>query len=213
MIRHSVRDWILAACLSAIAGFVDAIAFVQLGGFFVSFMSGNSTRLSVGLVSAPEQALIAGGLIASFVLGVIVGTLASRASSAAHAPERVMGVVAILLACAALLAHAQMNAAAIALLAIAMGAENAVFQRDGEVSIGVTYMTGTLVKLGQRLASALTGGPRFDWAPYLILWCGLVVGAICGAIAHAHLALASIWIAAVAALALALVMRRNARAP
>jgi len=49
MIRHPRRDQARAIGLAAIAGYVDAIAFVDLGGFFVSFMSGNSTRLAVGL--------------------------------------------------------------------------------------------------------------------------------------------------------------------
>lgn len=31
--------------LSALASYVYAIGFIELGGFFVSFMSGNSTRL------------------------------------------------------------------------------------------------------------------------------------------------------------------------
>ena len=54
-------------------------------------------------------------------------------------------------------------------------------QKDGEVSIGVTYMTGTLVKLGQHVALALLGGNRFGWLLYLLLWCGLVLGATAGA--------------------------------
>jgi len=48
------------------------------------------------------------------------------------------------------------------LLAAAMGAANTVFRRDGEVSIGVTYMTGTLVKGVQRATLAAFGGPA--WA-------------------------------------------------
>ena len=39
------------------------------------------------------------------------------------------------------------------LLAVAMGAENGVFNRDGEVSIGVTYMTGSLVRFAQKLTA------------------------------------------------------------
>ncbi|WP_164153920.1 DUF1275 family protein, partial [Stenotrophomonas maltophilia] len=39
---------VIAICLAALAGFVDALAFTSLGGFFASFMSGNSTRLGVG---------------------------------------------------------------------------------------------------------------------------------------------------------------------
>ncbi len=39
----------LAVCLVALAGFIDAVGFIQLGGFLVSFMSGNSTWLAVGI--------------------------------------------------------------------------------------------------------------------------------------------------------------------
>ncbi len=77
---------------------------------------------------------------------------------------------------------------------LAMGAENAVFQRDGEVSIGVTYMTGTLVKLGQRLAVTIIGGDRWGWVPYLMLWVGLVAGAVAGATLYAILGTGSLWI-------------------
>ena len=63
----------LAATLSALAGYVDAVGFMTLGGFFVSFMSGNSTRLGVGLsLGEWEHAAIAFGLIALFVVGVVM---------------------------------------------------------------------------------------------------------------------------------------------
>lgn len=41
MIRYDRRLKLMAACLSALAGYVDAIGFIKLGGFFISFMSGN----------------------------------------------------------------------------------------------------------------------------------------------------------------------------
>jgi uncharacterized membrane protein YoaK (UPF0700 family) len=85
------------------------------------------------------------------------------------------------------------------LMACAMGSANAVFQRDGEVSVGVTYMTGTLVKFAQHLATSLAGGPRFAWAPYLALWLGLVAGAVAGAATFRILGLGALWIAAAAA--------------
>src|SRR3546814_13773042 len=84
-------------------------------------------------------------------------------------------------------------------MTVAMGGANAIFQRDGEVSIGVTYMTGALVKLGQRLAAALVGGPRWQWAPYLALWGGLIAGAAAGALAYPRAGMASLWIAVAAA--------------
>lgn len=207
MIRYQKRFWAIAACLSAIAGFVDAIAFVELGGFFVSFMSGNSTRLGVGLATSAEHALTAGGLIASFVLGVMAGTFANRRGDTV-ASVRVVLLVAALLALAAAFAGLGLTAAAVALMALSMGAENAVFRRDGEVGIGVTYMTGTLVKLGQRLAEAASGGPALGWLPYLLLWCGLAAGATAGAFAFGALGLNAIWIAASAMLVVALVLTR-----
>lgn len=207
MIRYQRRFWIIAACLSAIAGFVDAVAFVQVGGFFVSFMSGNSTRLGVGLASSADAALIAGGLIASFVIGVMAGTFANRRGDTV-ASVRVVLLVAAVLMLAAMFAGLGIAPAAVALLALAMGAENAVFRRDGEVGIGVTYMTGALVKFGQGLALAVSGGPMFGWAPYLLLWAGLVSGATAGALAFAALGLAAIWIAALAMLAVALILTR-----
>jgi len=207
MIRYPRRYWLLAAGMSAVAGFIDAIAFVHLGGFFVSFMSGNSTRLGVGLADAPQQAVVAASLIAAFVAGVVLGTFVNRNADERGGP-RVLLTVAAVLALAAAFANLHVEALAIGLLAAAMGAENAVFHRDGEVSIGVTYMTGTLVKLGQRIAAALRGGDAWAWLPYFLLWVGLALGAASGAAAFARLGLNSIWFAAVGAAVLALVMHR-----
>jgi uncharacterized membrane protein YoaK (UPF0700 family) len=89
------------------------------------------------------------------------------------------------------------------LVAAAMGAENTTFERDGEVSIGLTYMTGALVKLGQRLAGAIMGGPKLAWVPYLMLWLGLVGGAVAGALAWPALGLAGLWVGVAGALVLA----------
>ncbi|MGE0742228.1 MAG: YoaK family protein [Hyphomonadaceae bacterium] len=210
MIRYPRRYWIVAACLAAIAGFIDAAAFVHLGGFFVSFMSGNSTRLAVGVIEAPAHAVAAGSLIAMFVLGVMLGSVTNRRFSET-ASVRVVALVAAILALAALLAGMGYEAVAVGLLAVAMGAENAVFKRDGEVGIGLTYMTGTLVRFGQRLAEALTGGASWGWLPYLLLWLGLVAGAVAGAWAYAQLQLGAIWIAAAAMALLAAILPRLAR--
>jgi uncharacterized membrane protein YoaK (UPF0700 family) len=43
-------------------------------------------------------------------------------------------------------------------MAAAMGSANAVFESNGELRTGVTYLTSALVKLGQRPAVALRGG-------------------------------------------------------
>lgn len=162
--RYDRKIQVLAACLPALAGYVDAIGFIKLGGFFVAFMSGNSTQLAVGLAQRSGGALTAASLVGAFVIGVILGSLAGQIS-AGRRRRTVLLLVAALLACAAGLGGAGTAIGAAAAMALAMGAENAVFEHEGDVHIGLTYMTGTLVKMGQRIAAALTGGARVAWLP------------------------------------------------
>ena len=208
MIRYDRRTRLLATGLAALAGFVDATGFIHLKGFFVSFMSGNSTRLAVGLAGRTHEAAVAGGLIASFVVGVVAGSLVGS-STGGRQRGAVLGLVAVLLALAAACGGLGWPTVAVVAMAMAMGAENAVFERDGEVQIGLTYMTGTLVKVGQRVAAALRGGAAYGWVPYLALWAGLVGGAVAGAAAYSSFGLGNLWIAAAAAGVLALAATRS----
>jgi uncharacterized membrane protein YoaK (UPF0700 family) len=212
MVRHDRREWPTAIALSALAGFVDAFGFLKLGGFFVSFMSGNSTRLGVGLADRSGGAATGAGLVASFVTGVILATLAGHFVRRDRAAV-VLGVVSALLAAAAISNDLGAGLLSLGLTAAAMGAENVVFQRSGEVSIGLTYMTGTLVKFGQHVAAALVGGAPLRWLPYLLLWLGLVAGASAGAIVYRSLDLDGLWIAASIAAALATIAPVRNRPP
>ena len=191
--RHEVA---LAVGLSAIAGYVDAIGFLKLGGFFVSFMSGNSTRLGVGVATGRwDMVRTALGLIGLFVAGVVAGALVARLAGEGRRSV-VLAFEAALLAAAAALIGAGFDSAGVAAMVLAMGAENAVFQRDGDVGVGLTYMTGALVKAGQRIAAALTGGDRWAWGPYALLWAGLTLGGALGALAYLKLGVAALWAAA-----------------
>lgn len=202
----------LAVGLSALAGFVDAIGFIKLGGFFVSFMSGNSTRLAVGLAQGSTQAAIAAGLIATFILGVVLGSLTGRFAGHARRPI-VLILVGVLLAVAASLDMLGFERCAIASMALAMGVENTIFEENGDVRIGLTYMTGTLVKLGQRLAAMLMGGERTAGLSYLALWLGLVAGAVAGASIYPFLGLNALWLAVIAALAFSAIAARLEETP
>jgi uncharacterized membrane protein YoaK (UPF0700 family) len=208
MTRYGRRAKLLAAGLSALAGFVDATGFIALDGFFVSFMSGNTTLFAVGLAQGTMSAVIALGLIGLFVLGVMAGTLTGHFARTQRAAS-VLGLVALLLAAAAMLGKLGHTGAAAAAMALAMGVENAVFAREGDVHIGVTYMTGTLVKFGRNLTMALLGGERWAWRPYLLLWLGLASGAVMGALAWRYLGLGNLWLAALAAGGFALAAART----
>ena len=198
----SRRILVLACALSALAGYVDGIGFLHLGGLFVSFMSGNSTRMGVHLANGHWlDAAEALGLIALFVIGAAAGSLIVLGRGA-HRQPWVLLAEALLLAAGALCYRFGLSNIAVAPIVLAMGLENAVFEIDGGAGLGLTYITGALVKVGQRIAAALTGGSRWGWAPSLLLWAALVVGSVCGALAYQRINLAAVWFAAAAALVL-----------
>jgi uncharacterized membrane protein YoaK (UPF0700 family) len=202
----SRRDVALACALSALAGYVDGIGFIHLGGLFVSFMSGNSTRMGVSLAYGHWQdAAQALGLIALFVIGAALGSLIVLGRGA-NRQQWLLLVEAILLAAAAACDALGFPQIAVAAIVLAMGLENAVFQIDGGAGLGLTYVTGALVKAGQLIAAALSGGERWGWMPNLLLWAALVTGSLGGALAYHWLGLAAIWFAAGAALALSAIL-------
>jgi uncharacterized membrane protein YoaK (UPF0700 family) len=205
----SPQDRRLGAALSSIAGYVDAVGFLMTGGFFVSFMSGNTTRLAIGLADAAQQAMLAGGLVFAFVAGAVIGALAGRAAKARRRLVT-LGLVTVLLATGAILAAAGAGVIAVLAVALAMGAVNTVLADDGEVRVGLTYMTGNLVKLGLAIADALVGQRRTGWPQHLALWAGLLAGAALGALAFAGLGACALWpaVAVMAALTVATALKR-----
>lgn len=197
----------LAIAAASLAGFVDAVGFVSAGGYFVSFMSGNTTRLGVDLAGNPRQAIIPALLILGFVCGVFAGALLA-AKSGNRRKAVILMTVALLLALAALAGQFDLNALRMAALVVAMGVLNNTFQRNGEVSVGLTYMTGALVRAAQGLAARLAGTGGDGWSNWLLLWTGLAVGAVCGAWIQIALPYLALWLAAGWAALLAYAARR-----
>lgn len=197
MISESRGALALASSLAALAGFVDAIGFRSLEGFFVSFMSGNSTRLGVNIASDMPSSvgLIPLAIIGLFVVGVMIGAVIGHVAKHRRA-SMVMGFVTLALYGAALLGSFGVTALSVSLMALAMGAVNNIFVREGEVSVGVTYMTGALVKLGQRLAAIFFGGDKRAWIPYFVLWSGLILGVLAGSFSYSLYNLQALWVSA-----------------
>ena len=174
----------ISAVLAGVAGYVDAIGFLDTGGLFVSFMSGNSTQAAVDVLGPGASVTLASaGIIAAFVAGVAAGGVIT----ALRARPRgwiVGGSTAAVAATAALALGGDSTLWRVALLAAAMGALNTLFLADGRARVAITYSTGTLVSLGLAIASAVTGGSRHAWQRPLLLWSSLVCGAVVGALAH-----------------------------
>ena len=211
MTRLDRRERIMATGFAAMAGMVDAIGFLASGGFFLSFMSGNSTRLSIGLAEGAPYIFMVAALIISFVGGVIWGSLTGNGknTSVNKRQATILAGIAALLFAAPILADFGWLLPAICISAFCMGAENTLYERDGSVSFGLTYMTGALVKIGQGLATMLRGGPKTAWLPYLFLWAGLIGGAVIGASVFAFYGIFGFWIPATLAALFTLILLRT----
>jgi uncharacterized membrane protein YoaK (UPF0700 family) len=202
MTHGELDDLTLATVLLAVAGFVDAVGFLVLGHLFVSFQSGNSTQFAIGIAeSALGKAASAGALIWVFVAGVFGGRLIAIATKDWCRPA-ILLAEATLLAAAAIVPLSGLRAACF--MAFAMGAQNSVVHKAGQTTTSLTYVTGTLVNLGEKLADAICSiGPRTEWVPYLTLWAGLFVGGAAGGVAHAHFGLRALHVPAACVLVLA----------
>jgi len=183
-VREVSRSGIaLSVALGLVAGYVDAVGFIETGGLFVSFMSGNSTQAGVELWDVGlADALLPLALVAAFVVGVALG-----GAFGAHGARRgwIVAAAAAAVAAAAAFGIADPGAAwRFGLLAAAMGALNTLFLAEGRARVAITYATGTLVSLGLALAALVTGRSRTAWRRPLLLWGSLAGGAVIGAAVH-----------------------------
>jgi uncharacterized membrane protein YoaK (UPF0700 family) len=195
MLRYDPDRRRLAIALSGLAGFVDAVGFLSANGYFVSFMSGNSTRLGVALSTLSIAAFVPALLIAGFVCGVMLGALLGLRAGGRRKPE-ILGFVTTLILIGAAARASGGEIVMLAALVLAMGATKITFQRGGEVTVGLTYMTGALVRLGQGLALWVVGKAEPEWTQWGLLWCGLLTGAVLGAFLQSRFPFGCLWIAA-----------------
>lgn len=201
MQRYTAGEQNLAVSFAFIAGFVDSIGFIFLGGVFLSFMSGNTTRIATAAVDGnPDLAWLAGSAVIFFLLGVMEGALVRRLAKRRVRPDQVREVVMInmcvLFTVAALLVLVDAPRAAIIVASLGIGSMNSIFEREGEVSIPLTYMTGTLVKMGQRFVDAFFGGSHAAWLGHLKMWAGLTAGAFTGAVVYRWLGINVLYVVA-----------------
>lgn len=192
----------VSVILIAIAGYVDANGFIALGHLFVSFMSGNSTQFAVRAVQGDwREAVLAITIVGLFVGGVMAGRL--LASIFKHFGRPVVLIVEAAVLAAGIGASGS-KLLSITPLVLAMGIQNAAVHKSGEPKVSVTYVTGTLVHLGEKFIDGmLDSGVRWSWLPYLLLWLGMVSGAAVGAVVNIALGREALIVPAVSLLVLA----------
>ncbi|MCS4250590.1 MULTISPECIES: YoaK family protein [unclassified Pseudomonas] len=182
-IRAKVGLYFVAA-LSFLAGMTDAIGFTATGDF-VSFMSGNTTRLAVS-IGAHDDSTVLGitVLILTFILGNALGAIVARIVGRRSWP--LLFCVGALLCLATVMPTAFL---ALVCAVLSMGMINAVVEEINGLPIGLTYVTGALSRFGRGLGRWLLGERRHGWRVQLIPWAGMLMGAVAGALLERELGL------------------------
>lgn len=208
MARADRTEWPLILGLSALAGYVDAAGFLKSGGYFVSMMSGNVTRLGVDLGGAAAVAWIPFAIIVIFVLGVVIGSLVGRFAKGARR-ETVLTLTSALLAAAAGLGMFATAATSIAVMTLAMGAVNAVFEQEDLSDARTARTNGLPSQAGYGFEGVGNGHSWLSWQITVVVFIGFVAGAFAGSIAYQNYGLGGLWIASGVAALFAVLVNRN----
>jgi uncharacterized membrane protein YoaK (UPF0700 family) len=187
---EEIKEW-LAVTLAMIAGFLDAYGMITYRTY-LSFMSGNTTQAGYQIGEgkfgpALYSVLLA---IAFFVCGSFAGALLER-SPVRRIRRLVFGVIAGSLALIVGLAQIGLssNWVSIVPISFAMGAMNTALSRIGDKSMSLTFVTGTLSRIGIQLALAVrrtpltdSRGPRDSHTRRALqlaaTWAGFLIGAL-----------------------------------
>lgn len=147
-------------CVAMVAGYVDAYG-LRAFHTYVSFMSGNTTEF--GSMIGQGRLVVASALaILFFVWGSGAGTYLPH-SRLRHPRQLLLGLVAVLVAAVGVSKAGPTDAyACIATLGFAMGAMNTTLTGIGAESVGLTFITGDLSRIGSHLALAVGRVPLAD---------------------------------------------------
>jgi uncharacterized membrane protein YoaK (UPF0700 family) len=176
-------SWVLAA----LAGVLGATAYTHSEGYFVTFMTGNAQRAVLGFFRGDVVLSISAALIVvCFVAGVVIASVCRRHFWVAH-PHGPTVLTTFSLLAATLVdifdegwEEANLDFGPILLVAFGIGALNTSFVKDGEVWVPLSYVTGTLVKMGQGIERHIAGGQAADWLGYFLLFTSFALGAALG---------------------------------
>ena len=175
----------LLLVLTVVTGVVDAVSILRLGRVFVANMTGNVVFSAFALVGAPgfslsaSLAALAGFLVGALGGGALTGRLGQdrglllRAGAAAE-----LVLVAGALALTAALPGAAARDGIAALLALAMGIQNAVARRLAVPDLTTTVLTMTLTGI----AADIRGRETFAIVRRLLAVGAMLAGAVAGAL-------------------------------
>jgi uncharacterized membrane protein YoaK (UPF0700 family) len=191
----------LAVGLGWIAGFVDAVGFLAYFRLFTGNMTGNSTILGISTAQQDwGEFWLRMVPLSTFVLGTALGHVMLELGQRRGSRRRfawTAALQALLLVAFITLgtwfgppesvarAPAWQLHLPVAVVAVAMGLQNATLTRANGLAIHTTYLTGMLSVLVEGLVQyGVSGRGRPGWHLAVVggLWAAFVVGAACGAL-------------------------------
>jgi uncharacterized membrane protein YoaK (UPF0700 family) len=211
-----------AISLALVAGYVDGYA-LHVFGIYVSFMSGNTTMTGVGLGQGQFLAALAPALaIAGFLAGSFVGNWFVH--SDLKESRRLLFVASALFIASFIAINQNLSVHAnlsLPLLSVAMGMLNPAVSRVGAEPISLTFVTGTLNKIGNHFALGIRHAKLLDaqgpWDTHFrraaletSLWMGFLAGAILSGAASRYFGVVELVPASIALVGFAVFNRAEA---
>jgi uncharacterized membrane protein YoaK (UPF0700 family) len=187
----------LLLAMTLVTGLVDAFSYLMLGHVFVANMTGNVVLLGFALAGAPGFSIPASAAaIALFGIGALIG--GHTATRLSHHRGRLLstaaGIQTAFFAASVVLAALSGNPVAaawryplIAVLALAMGVQNAAVRKLAVPDLTTTVLTMTIT--GITADSTIAGGKGSKAGRRLIAVAAMLAGALVGAtlVIHAHI--------------------------
>ena len=182
----------LVVVLTFVTGCADAIGFLALGGAFSSVMTGNMVLLGVSAGTTDGAlASASGGAIASYVMGVLLGSRIAGVPSPRDGawPRAVTRALAVELSVLLLFSAGwevtltdrppRVQLTLLLVAAAALGIQSSAVQRFGVSGLSSTYLTGTLTTL---IGGFAARRPLPVLLPSVRVLLALMAGAAAGAV-------------------------------
>lgn len=198
---------LIAALLTWVAGYVDAVGFISLGRIYTANMSGNSVTVGIQISGLSWFEMFRRlWPVLMYVLGLLLCRILLEAD--ARQPIRSIASVAFAFEIAFLIpvciagamphdGAPNLQFAFVALLALAMGAQNGALMRFSSLTLHTGFVTGTLVKFAEHFAKYLMqvfdrmrGRKAPDPKPFRLsaallgIYLAYIAGAACGGFTH-----------------------------
>ena len=150
-----------AFLLAGIAGFIDALGYLELSQVFTAHMSGNSAAVGAHLGEGDwHNAMVHGLAIPAFIFGAAIGVMVERAANRKRARGRLAPAYALeMLLLIAFMTLSEVHPrpplapgspkffVLVWLLAVAMGLQSATLRRAGGMRVRTTFVSGMLTNM------------------------------------------------------------------